>query len=160
MQPDDASSRAPHADVPGTGDSTHRTPIEPPQESEGPPPFVPDYDKPDDEGLHMTFDNTISVYHVVGPQDDFEAAAQGVFAYLKEAQDQFPDWPRVLYLDIEGHREAEGRFTEDFVELQQEFLIGALGPFFTALALPLVQVVNPEQQRNDVPDSLALGPPE
>lgn len=143
-----------------TEDAPRRTPIEPPQEAEGPPPFVPDYDKPDAEGLHMNFDNTVSVYHVVEAGSNFEAAAQTMFAYLKEAQEQFPDWPRVLYLDIEGHLDEEGRFEEDFVEFQQEFLIGALGPFFTALALPIVSVVNPQQQRNDVPDSLALGPPE
>ena len=147
-------------DVPGSDDAPHRRPIEPPSgESEGPPPYVPDYDKPDAEGIHMTFDNTVSIYHIVAATDDFETAAHDVFAYLQEAQERFPDWPRVLYLDIEGHREEEGRFTEDFVELQQEFLIGALGTFFTALALPLVQVVNPEAQRNDVPDSLALKAP-
>ena len=143
-----------------TDDAPRRTPIEPPQEAEGPPAFVPDYDKPDDEGLHMTFDNTVSIYHVVQASDGFEKAAQDVFAYLQEAQEQFPDWPRVLYLDIEGHREEEGqqagRFQEDFREFQQEFLLGALGTFFTALALPLVQVVNPGEQRNDVPGSLAF----
>lgn len=156
--PDDASGSAPGQDP--FGEDAERTPIEPPQEAEGPPAFVPDYDKPDAEGIHMTFDNTVSVYHVVRASDDFEKAAQDVFAYLKEAQEQFPDWPRVLYLDIEGHRrEEDGQFTEDFVEFQQEFLLGALGTFFAALALPLVQVVNPDEQRNDVPDSLALGPP-
>lgn len=157
--PDDAGSDAPGQDL--FGEDAERTPIEPPQEAEGPPAFVPDYDKPDEEGIHMTFDNTVSLYHVVRREDDFEQAAQDVFAYLQEAQEQFPDWPRVLYLDIEGHRRGEdGQFTEDFVEFQQEFLLGALGTFFAALALPLVNVVNPGEQRNDVPDSLALGPPQ
>ena len=146
-----------------TDDAPRQTPIEPPSEEEGPPPFVPDYDKPDTEGIHMNFDNTVSIYHVVGPKDDFEQAAQDVFAYLREAQNEFPDWPRVLYVDIEEHREdgPNGpRFEEDFREFQQEFLLGALGTFFTALALPLVQVVNPQEQRNDVPDALNLGPPQ
>jgi hypothetical protein len=151
---DDASGTS---NASGISDDAQRTPIEPPQEAEGPPAFVPEYDKPESEGIHMTFDNTVSVYHVVRQGDDFEKAAQEVFAYLREAQDQFPDWPRVLYLDIEGHRDEEGRFDEDFREFQQEFLLGALGTFFTALALPLVQVVNPGEQRNDVPDALALG---
>jgi hypothetical protein len=46
------------------------------------------------------------------------------------------------------------------VELQQEFLIAAMGKFFTALALPLVSVVNPEDQVNDLPDELVLQPPD
>jgi hypothetical protein len=44
------------------------------------------------------------------------------------------------------------------VELQQEFLIAALGPYFTALDMPLLSVLNPDPQRNDVPDRLEIGP--
>ena len=120
------------------------------------PDFVPEYNKPDSPGIHMNFDNTVSLYHVVAATDDFETAAQDIFALLKQAQDEFPDWPRVLYLDIEGHLDDQGRFESEFVELQQEFLIAAMGKFFTALALPIVSVVNPDPQSNDVPDSLKL----
>ena len=42
------------------------------------------------------------------------------------------------------------------VEFQQEFLIAALGKFLTALDLPLVSVINPELQDNNLPDSLAI----
>ena len=124
------------------------------------PPFVPEFNKPDAPGLHMNFDNTISLYHVVVPEDDFDTAAQDLFALLKEAQERFPDWPRVLYLDIHGHLDAQGRFEDDFVELQQEFLIAAMGKFFTALAMPLVSVLNPDPQSNDLPDELVLRRPE
>lgn len=124
------------------------------------PDFVPEYNKPDAPGIHMNFDNTISLYHVVSETDDFETAAYDIFGLLKRAQDEFPDWPRVLYLDIEGHLDEEGRFEPDFVELQQEFLIAAMGKFFTALALPLVAVVNPDTQVNDVPDELKLQAPQ
>lgn len=129
-------------------------------EQRDPPPFVPEYDKPEAEGIHMNFDNTVSLYHVVGEADTFDAAAHDCFVLLKEAQARFPDWPRVLYLDIQGHLDSEGRFEPDFVELQQEFLIQALGRFFTALAMPLVNVVNPDAQDNDLPDSLRLKRPE
>lgn len=124
------------------------------------PDFVPEYDKPDAPGIHMNFDNTVSLYHVVKEGDDFETAAQDIFSMLKEAQDDFPDWPRIFYLDIENHERDDGRLAEDMVELQQEFLIAALGKFFTALALPLVAVVNPEEQVNDIPDELVLQPPD
>jgi len=102
----------------------------------------------------------VSLYHIVEEGDDFETAAQDLFAMLREAQREFPDWPRVLYLDIEGHVRDDGRLEEDMVELQQEFLIAAMGKFFTALALPLVSVVNPEDQVNDLPDELVLQPPD
>ncbi len=127
---------------------------------EAPPPFVPEYNKPDAPGIWMSFDNTVSVYHVVGEADTFEKAAQEIFLMLKEAQDRFPDWPRVLYLDVQGHTDQHGRFEPDLVELQQEFLIGAMGRFFTALDMPLVSVINPDPQANDLPDRLRIGPPD
>ena len=124
------------------------------------PDFVPEYNKPDTPGLHMQFDNTVSLYHIVEEEDGFATAAHDIFALLKEAQCEFPNWPRVFYLDIEDHVQDDGRLEEDMVELQQEFLIAAMGKFFTALALPLVSVVNPDDQVNDLPGELVLQPPD
>ena len=123
------------------------------------PEYVPEYNKPDAPGIHMNFDNTVSLYHIVEEEDDFETAAQDIFALAKTAQEEFPDWPRVLYLDIQDHLDDQGRFTDDMVELQQEFLIAAMGKFFTALALPIVAVVNPDKQVNDLPGELVLQAP-
>jgi len=120
------------------------------------PPFVPEYNKPADPGIWMNSDNTVSLYHVVREDDDFDTAAGDLFGLLKEAQQRFPDWPRVLYLDIQGHLDHLGRFVPEMVELQQEYLIAALGKFMTALDMPLVSVVNPEIQDNDLPDSLSV----
>jgi hypothetical protein len=124
------------------------------------PDFVPEYNKPEAPGLHMNFDNTVSLYHIVEDEDDFEAAAHDLFSLLHTAQAEFPDWPRVLYLDIVVHERADVRQAEDMIELRQEFLLAAMGKFFTALALPLVSVVNPEAQVNDLPDELVLQPPD
>jgi hypothetical protein len=132
---------------------------EPQNQSQEMPDFVPEYNKPDAPGIHMNFDNTVSIYHVVEEDDGFEEAAHDLFDLLKESQERFPGWPRVLYLDIDGHVRDDDRLTEDMVELQQEFLIAAMGKFFTALALPIVAVVNPDEQVNELPDELVLQPP-
>ncbi len=121
--------------------------------------FVPEYNKPDAPGIWMNFDNTVSLYHIVAAHEAFEEAAQALFALLKEAQTRFPDWPRILYLEIDGHLDPLGRFEGDMVELQQEFLFSAIAPFLTALETPLVSALNPDKQRNDLPDRLAIGPP-
>ena len=114
------------------------------------------YSKPDAPGIWMNFDNTVSLYHIVGEKDTFERAAGDLFALIKEAQERFPDWPRLLFLDIEGHLDALGRFEDAFVELQQEFMFGFLGPFLTTVDLPLVSALNPEPQRNDLPDKILI----
>jgi hypothetical protein len=75
---------------------------------------------------------------------------------IKEAQERYPGWPRVFYLDVNGHKGDRAGFDPDFFEFQQEFMIAGLGPFLTALDMPLVSVWNPEPQRNDLPDVLAV----
>ena len=120
------------------------------------PPLIPEYNKPEAPGIWMNFDNTVSIYHVVSDTDTFEKAAQDIFALIKDSQTKYPSWPRVLYLDIQGHLDELGRFTDEMVELQQEFLIAALGKFLTALDMPLVSVVNPDVQSDELPDSLAI----
>jgi hypothetical protein len=119
--------------------------------------FVPDYAKPDAPGLHMGFDNTVALYHVVAPEDGFEAAAQAAIALLRDAQARFPDWPRVFYVDIAGHEGDAGGFDPDFYEFQQDFWFSAVAPFVQAFELPLTGgLVNPEPQRNDVPEALVI----
>lgn len=124
------------------------------------PPIIPSYNKPEQPGIAMNFDNTVSLYHVVEEADTFDKAAQDLFGLIAEAQKKYPDWPRILYLDIRGHLDERGRFEPDMVELQQEFLVAALGKFLTAIDMPLVSLVNPELQDNNVPDSLGIQLPE
>lgn len=104
----------------------------------------------------MGFDNVVSIYHVIEAGDDFESAALSVFALLRESQDRYPDWPRVIYLDINGHEGDRAGFDGDMFEFQQEFMIATMGPFLTAVDMPLVSVWNPEPQRNDLPDQLMI----
>ncbi|WP_412062331.1 hypothetical protein [Rubrivirga sp. IMCC45206] len=120
--------------------------------------FVPAYAKPDAPGVHMGFDNTVALYHVVAPEDSFEDAAQAVFGLLQQAQEQFPGWPRTFYLDVAGHRGDAAGFDPDFYEFQQDFLFSTVAPFVQALETPVTGgLVNPQPQRNDVPDRLDIG---
>ena len=55
------------------------------------------------------------------------------------------------------HRGPNHGFDDDFIEFQQEFLFSAMAPFLTALDAPLTgPLLNPEPQRNDVPDELVI----
>ncbi len=122
------------------------------------PPFIPEHAKPETPGVHLCPDNSVAVYHVVGPADTFEAAATALVERLAEAQRRFPGWPRVLYLDVDGHEGEAAGFTPDLYELQQDFLFSALAPFVSAMETPLTGgLVNPEPQRDDVPDRLRVG---
>lgn len=124
------------------------------------PPFIPAYNKPENPGIWMNFDNTVSIYHVVQPDDNFARAAQDVFTAIQDAQERFPDWPRVFYLDIIAHVDPRHGFDADFIEFQQEFWFSAIAPFLTAFEMPLTgALVNPDAQRNDLPDELVVQNP-
>ena len=132
--------------------------METPQE----PSFIPSYQKPESPGIWMNFDNTVSIYHIIQASDTFFQAAQEVFGAVKDAQERFPDWPRMLYLDILGHTDSRHGFEDAFVEFQQEFWFSTIAHFVTAFELPLTgALVNPNPQRNDLPDVLNItAPPE
>ena len=121
--------------------------------------FVPEYNKPESPGIHMGFDNTVAVYQIVGEEETFETAASEAMEFLREAESRFPGWPRVYYLDVAGHRGEAAGFDPDFYEFQQEFFFSVIAPFISAAELPLTGgIVNPDKQRNDVPDRLTIGP--
>ncbi len=121
------------------------------------PPFTPEYNKPESPGIWMNFDNTVSIYMIVTREMSFPEAAQAAFQIVKDAQDQFPDWPRSFYLDIEGHKMADLSYEDKWVEFQQEFWFSTLAHFLTSFDLPLTgPLLNPNLQRNDLPDSLDI----
>ena len=109
---------------------------------------VPDYAKPDSPGIHMGFDNSVALYQVVTPEDTFEDAAQEAFRLLREAQTQFPDWPRTFYLDVAGHRGDAVGFDADFYEFQQDFWFATIAPFVQAFETPIT---------GGLPDALQIG---
>ena len=121
------------------------------------PEYVPEHRRPDAPGVAMNFDNTVSLYQVVTGGESFEEAAKAAFGLLREAQERYPDWPRLYYLDIEGHQGPRSGFDEDFFEFQQEFWFSTVAHFVTAFDTPLTgPLLNPDSQRNDLPDSLDI----
>lgn len=108
----------------------------------------------------MNFDNTVSLYQIVSAEDTFDQAATEAFSLIREAQEKYPDWPRVFYLDIEGHKGPQSGFNEEFFEFQQEFWFQTIAHFVTAFETPMVgALVNPNPQQNDVPTALRVDPP-
>lgn len=51
------------------------------------------------------------------PHEEFEDAARALFRLVHRTQDVNPGARRMLFLDIEGHRQADGRFDADMCEL-------------------------------------------
>ncbi len=105
-------------------------------------------------------DHVVLLQHRVTAEDDFEQAVDDVFTLAKTAQDRHPGAIRSLVLTIEGHVGERAGFDADFFEFQQEFMLGAIGKFFTWIDMPLTgKLGNPAPQEDDLPDSLRLEGP-
>jgi hypothetical protein len=103
-------------------------------------------------------DRGVALYHVVLPHEGFEESARALFRLVRRAQDVKPGARRMLFLDIEGHRQPDARFDADMRELQQEFLFDVLAPFLTEAHCPLVTLRNPHPQDDALPDDLVIEP--
>ncbi len=113
--------------------------------------------KPEQPGITLTQDGHTAILLCIGPDQSFDDAATKLFELLQRAQSQFPDVPRHLYIEIDGHSGERGGFDTDFFEFQQEFLLGGMGRFFTMIDTPLTGALgNPEAQNNDVADRLQI----
>ena len=120
--------------------------------------FKPQYNKPDAPGIAMNFDNTVSIYQVIEAEETFEEAARSAFDLLLDAQARYPDWPRVFYLEVNGHAGEQSGFDADLFEFQQEFWFSTIAHFVSAFETPMLGgLINPNPQRNDIPDGLQIG---
>ena len=98
----------------------------------------------------------VAIYHIVYSHEGFEDSAQILFKLVKRAQKIQPGKPRKLFLDIEGHRNGEGGFDADMLELQKDFLPGFLAQFLSEIHCPLFSVSNPKPQENELPLELII----
>lgn len=55
----------------------------------------------------------VALYHRVMRRENFEKAAKDLVSLVYAAEKKEPGKPRTLYLDIDGHRNAQGRFDAD-----------------------------------------------
>jgi HNH endonuclease. len=97
----------------------------------------------------------VAIYHYVYKHEDFIITANILFKLLQNAQRQFPDKPRHLYLDIEGHRNNLGGYDNDMFEIQRYFLLENFLKYFTEIHIPFGNVKN-DEQNNIVPDELRI----
>ncbi|MEU9196484.1 HNH endonuclease [Streptomyces hundungensis] len=102
----------------------------------------------------------VALYHDMRVEEDFTKCATRLFSILKSAAATSPGAPRHVYLDIQGHRDADGDYDADAREIMREFLPGFLGPYLTEIDTPLFHAKNPEPQREDIPDVLTIRDPD
>jgi len=97
----------------------------------------------------------IALYHNVFENEDFEITAKILFQLIKNAQEIKPNAPRLLFLDIECHRNKSGGFDWDMYELQAHFILKFLYKYLSGVHMPLISVKN-DNQSNDLPDDLKI----
>src|ERR1051326_7928284 len=94
----------------------------------------------------------IAIYHLVFANENFDTAAKHIYELITHAQKLSPGQKRILYLDIEGHRNDSSGFDHDMFKLQKNFLIGFMMPYLTEIVMPLMHINNTRLQKNDLPD--------
>ena len=99
---------------------------------------------------------SVAIYHLVLPEEDFHTSAQHILSLVRAAQDTSPNRRRCLYLDIEGHRNLQGGFDADMYELQRGFILGFMSRWLSEMHLPLIGVRRDQVQANDIPGILEI----
>lgn len=98
----------------------------------------------------------VGLYHEVWLNDTFDHAAKALFRIVRSAEDDYPGVPRLLYVDVHGHRDESGEFDDEIRQLD-EFVRTTLALYVTSYPMLLTgeQGENP-QQRNDVPERITV----
>ena len=98
----------------------------------------------------------IAIAHRVLAHEDFDRTAHILLQLLTNAQRKYPGAKRSLFLEIDGHRDSNGRFDDDMLELQSKFMHEFLLQFLTRVVTPLAEIKNPNPQNNVIPEELHL----
>ena len=98
----------------------------------------------------------IAIAHRVLAHEDFDQTAHILLQLLTNAQRQFPGAKRSLFLEIDGHRNSNGGFDDDMLELQSKFMQEFLLQFLTRVVTPLAEFQNTKPQNNVIPGEVNL----
>lgn len=112
--------------------------------------------RPDHERINALRDKSIAIQHTVFAEENFQTAARMLYKLIYTAQQKFPNQKRILYLDIEGHRNNAGGYDRDMLELQKEFMLDFLLPYLSVAHLPLCSVENTKLQESELFEDLAI----
>jgi len=105
----------------------------------------------------MDDDKAMLFYHLVKKHEGWETSAGMIIDMINSSGQKFPGKPRILVLDIEGHRNSEGGFDHEMWVLQHDVVQKMLSGYFTEVQMPLCHYrVNPETRRSDDDLPLAL----
>ena len=99
---------------------------------------------------------SVAIRHVVRRHEGFDESARTLLELVKSAQERNPGKRRVLYLEVEGHRNSAGGFDDDMIELMKEYVIGFLGRHLSEVHTPLVHIEATTPQGDDIPDELKI----
>ena len=96
------------------------------------------------------------IAHRVLAHEDFDQTAHKLLKLLNNAQRKFPGAKRSLFLEIDGHRNSNGGFDDEMLELQSKFMQEFLLQFLTRAVTPLAEFGNPDPQNDRIPEELHL----
>jgi hypothetical protein len=115
-------------------------------------PLIEDQNVTPEGGTAMTSDNKpIAIYYEMRRQDEFEATAGRLWSMVRTAARDHPGAPRVLYMDMEGHKDFRGEYDDDAMKLGH-FVRTALGPFLTKT--PWGRADETAPQSEDLPETI------
>lgn len=105
-------------------------------------------------------DKGVALYHAVLANETFDDAAEMLLQIVQKAARDHAGKPRHLYLDIDEHKNEQGGWDDDMLELQVQF-IGFLSSWLSSWSFPLSNGKRfahgaGTAQREDVPPHLLI----
>ena len=95
--------------------------------------------------------------HTVFKHEDWETSARMIIDIINAAARKFPGKPRILVLDIEGHRTSNGAFDYDTWTLQHTIIQKLLSPWLDEVDMPLIHYRRTDAATRRSDDDLPLG---
>ena len=105
-----------------------------------------------------TAQNALALIHSVKEHTKLEEAAQAIFEIVQKAEKEHPGKPRILILEIEGHRTEKNTFDTEMFNLQKNFIQKMMLQYLSEARMPLIDLKNKNKQRSDLPTGIKFEP--